>query len=95
MTSKKIEPEKEANRKKEFNNDFLLILHNDDIHSFDYVTEALIDICNHNYEQAVQCTLITHYKGSCDIYRGESAIMKKMKEEFYKKKLKVTIETAL
>ena len=37
--------------------DKILILHNDDIHSFDYVTVALMEVCGHSFEQASQCTL--------------------------------------
>ncbi|MCK4465864.1 MAG: ATP-dependent Clp protease adaptor ClpS, partial [Bacteroidales bacterium] len=40
-----------------------LTLYNDDIHTFDYVIKALIDVCGHDFIQAEQCAFITHYKG--------------------------------
>ncbi|HPS84363.1 MAG TPA: ATP-dependent Clp protease adaptor ClpS [Bacteroidales bacterium] len=40
-----------------------LILMNDDVNTFDHVIDSLIEICNHNEEQAEQCALITHLKG--------------------------------
>ncbi len=47
-----------------------LILYNDDINTFDYVIECLVEICEHNPVQAEQITHIVHYKGKCDIKHG-------------------------
>ena len=41
----------------------ILVLHNDEDHTFDYVIETLIEICEHTTEQAEQCTYLVHYKG--------------------------------
>lgn len=46
---------------------YKLVLANDDIHSFDYVIEALVKVCGHTLEQAEQCAFITHYKGRCEV----------------------------
>jgi ATP-dependent Clp protease adaptor protein ClpS len=74
-------------------NGYLLVLHNDEVHSFDYVIDALIDICDHDYEQAVQCTVITHHNGSCDIRKGEFGTLKKMKDALTERELSTTINT--
>ena len=47
-----------------------LILYNDDVHTFDYVIKALVDICRHTTEQAEQCAILVHLKGSCVIKQG-------------------------
>ena len=47
-----------------------LVLWNDDVHSFDYVIKALVDICRHTYEQAEQCTILVHYRGKCVVKTG-------------------------
>jgi ATP-dependent Clp protease adaptor protein ClpS len=58
-----------------------LILYNDNIHTFEYVIEALIKVCGHNTEQAEQCTLIAHYKGKCPIKNGtEEELLRYYKE---------------
>ena len=44
-----------------------LILYNDDIHTFDFVIDSLIEICDHQREQAEQCAVIVHYKGKCAV----------------------------
>ncbi|RKD90791.1 ATP-dependent Clp protease adaptor ClpS [Mangrovibacterium diazotrophicum] len=69
-----------------------LILHNDDYHSFDYVIEALMLICEHEQEQAVQCTLLTHYKGKCDVKKGSFSYLRPMKQALIAKDLKATID---
>ncbi len=73
-------------------NDNFLTLHNDDVHSFDYVTLALIEICGHSYEQASQCTLITHYKGKCDVKKGGFKTLRPLKEALIERKLNATID---
>ncbi len=70
----------------------LLILHNDDVHTFDYVIDALIDICEHGYEQAAQCTVLVHYKGKCDVKKGSFNSLKPMKEALLERELNATID---
>jgi ATP-dependent Clp protease adaptor protein ClpS len=47
-----------------------LVLFNDDVHSFDFVIDALVEVCSHELLQAEQCTLIVHYKGKCAVKNG-------------------------
>ena len=47
-----------------------LILFNDDVHSFDFVIESLIEVCEHEVLQAEQCTIIVHFKGKCAVKQG-------------------------
>lgn len=47
-----------------------LLLYNDDVNTFDYVIETLVEICGHEYMQAEQCAYIVHYKGKCDVKHG-------------------------
>jgi len=68
-----------------------LILMNDDVHTFDYVIDALIDICDHTYQQATQCTMIVHYKGSCDVKKGTFEELRPLRKALLNKELKATI----
>lgn len=84
---------------KEHTNDFIeeknrysLILHNDDVNSFEYVIKSLVEICKHNGEQAEQCAYITHYKGACDIKMGIQEILKPLRDSLRMRGLSVTIE---
>jgi len=47
-----------------------LVLHNDDINTFDYVMDTLVEVCDHSLTQAEQCATITHYKGKCEVRSG-------------------------
>lgn len=70
----------------------VLILYNDDYHTFDYVIDALIDICRHEEEQAVQCTYLVHYKGKADVKKGTFSFLKPMMTQLRKRDLKAVIE---
>jgi ATP-dependent Clp protease adaptor protein ClpS len=44
------------------------ILANDDTVHVDHVIHCLMDVCAHNYIQAVQCASIVHHTGTCSIF---------------------------
>jgi ATP-dependent Clp protease adaptor protein ClpS len=48
-----------------------IVLFNDDVNTFDFVIDSLIDVCEHTLEQAEQCTILVHYKGKCTVKTGE------------------------
>jgi len=92
MTQKETKKKVIKKIKEDSANDNFLILHNDDVHSFDYVIDALIEICKHNYEQAAQCTLIVHNKGKCDVKKGGFNKLKPLKDALIKRELNATID---
>lgn len=47
-----------------------LVVFNDEVNTFDFVIETLIDVCGHSAEQAEQCTLLIHFKGKCAVKKG-------------------------
>ena len=69
-----------------------LIIHNDDVNSFDWVIETLIDICGHTYEQAEQCSLLIHYKGKYAVKTGGFESLKPMKDGICDRGINATIE---
>lgn len=60
---------------------YKLVLHNDDVNTFDFVIECLIEICKHTPEQAEQCTLLVHYKGKCTVKTGSMDLLKPMHQK--------------
>lgn len=66
---------------------YKLILYNDDVHTFDYVIDSLIEICNHTTEQAEQCTFLVHYKGKCTVKTGSMNLLKPMHEKLVSREL--------
>lgn len=47
-----------------------IVLYNDDVNTFDWVIDCLIELCGHNSEQAEQCALLVHFKGKCQVKKG-------------------------
>jgi len=68
-----------------------LTLHNDDVHSFEYVIESLIEVCEHDVEQAEQCTYLVHYKGKCDVKKGTARSLNPLRKELSRRGLTATI----
>ncbi len=66
---------------------YKLVLHNDDIHTFDYVIDSLIEVCGHTLEQAEQCTILVHYKGKCTVKTGSLELLKPMHEKLISRSL--------
>ncbi len=69
-----------------------LILHNDDINTFEYIIESLIEICHHDPYQASQCAVLAHYKGACEIKHGIKDELYQLQNYFNDKNIYVTIE---
>lgn len=72
-------------------NENSLILYNDDYHTFDYVIDALMDICSMERVQAIQCTYLVHYKQKCEVKRGAKKDLLPMRRAFSERDLKATI----
>jgi ATP-dependent Clp protease adaptor protein ClpS len=68
-----------------------LILFNDEVNTFDFVIEALIDVCGHDHMQAEQCALVAHYKGKCAVKSGSFTELKPVHDELTNRKLTVSI----
>jgi ATP-dependent Clp protease adaptor protein ClpS len=92
MTSKETKRKPSEDYKGSVTNDNILILHNDETHSFDYVIHALMEICAHTYEQASQCSIITHYKGKCEVKKGGFKTLKPLKDALIERELNATID---
>lgn len=69
-----------------------LVLHNDDVNTFDFVIETLIDVCSHNPLQAEQCAHIVHNNGKCGVKKGSFTDLKPMRETLLQKGLSATID---
>lgn len=69
-----------------------LVLYNDDVNTFDWVIESLVSICNHERNQAEQCSMIIHYNGKCSVKEGNFDKLKPMCEALLDRGLSATIE---
>lgn len=69
-----------------------LVLYNDDVNTFDHVIDSLVEVCQHTFEQAEQCAMITHIKGKCQIKSGDEDYLLSLKSELLSKHLTVKVE---
>ena len=85
-------PQKLSSEGVDHQNQATLVLHNDEINTFDYVMEILIEICDHSTTQAEQCATITHYKGKCEVRSGSVTAMKELRYQLISRGLKATVD---
>lgn len=69
-----------------------LVLWNDDVHTFDYVIKALVDICRHTEEQAEQCAILVHCHGKCAVKHGSYTELLPMHQALLDKQLTTEIQ---
>jgi len=68
-----------------------LVLHNDEVNTFDYVMDILVEVCDHSMNQAEQCATITHFKGKCEVRSGSVSEMKELRYKLISHGLKATV----
>lgn len=92
MTKEQIKDKNAEQFNEAIGSNRVLMLHNDEENSFDFVIESLVDVCEHDEIQAEQCAFITHYKGKCDVKKAAFEVLKPMKDKLSSVGLSVTIE---
>jgi len=70
-----------------------LMVYNDDVNTFDWVIQSLMEICTHTFEQSEQLSLIIHYKGKACVKTGSMAKLKPMKDALVDRGLSAVIES--
>lgn len=69
-----------------------LIVWNDDVNTFDWVIETLVEICRHTHEQAEQCAYIIHFQGKYAVKQGDYETLNPMREAIIDRGINATIE---
>jgi ATP-dependent Clp protease adaptor protein ClpS len=68
-----------------------LILYNDDVNTFNYVIDSLVEVCDHDVVQAEQCAYLVHYTGKCEVKNGSFNQLRPMRAELSRRGLSVAI----
>jgi ATP-dependent Clp protease adaptor protein ClpS len=71
---------------------YSLIVHNDEVNTFDWVIECLMSVCGHTEQQAEQCALFIHFKGKYAVKHGTETELIPLKEALLDRHLTATIE---
>ncbi len=74
-------------------NPFGLIVWNDEVNTFEWVIETLIDVCDHSEDQAEQCAMLIHTKGKYAVKHGDFDTLKPMCDAITERGIGATIET--
>lgn len=69
-----------------------LIVWNDDVNTFDWVIDSLVEICDHSPEQAEQCALQIHYKGKCGVKKGSFDKLRPKAEALIERGIQATVD---
>ena len=84
--------ETDVETKEDIGKEKKLIIHNDDHHSFDFVIDALMNICELDLEESVQCTYIIHHRGKCVVKEGSEDKLKPMKKTLVDRGLRASLD---
>lgn len=74
------------------NKDHHLVVWNDEVNTFDWVIDTLIEICGHSDTQAEQCALLIHTKGKYSVKVGSFEKLKPMCDCITDRGIGATIE---
>ncbi|HMH33224.1 MAG TPA: ATP-dependent Clp protease adaptor ClpS [Puia sp.] len=69
-----------------------LVVWNDEVNTFEWVIETLMDICKHSAEQAEQCAMIIHTQGKYAVKKGSYESLKPMCDAITDRGIGATIE---
>ncbi len=70
-----------------------LIVWNDEVNTFQWVIETLMEVCGHTFEQAEQCSYIIHFKGKYAVKDGSFSDLKPMCDAILDRGIQATVET--
>jgi ATP-dependent Clp protease adaptor protein ClpS len=75
-----------------FEKSYQIIVWNDEVNTFDWVIETLIDVCGHTEEQAEQCALLIHTQGKYAVKNGSYKELKPKCDAITERGIGATIE---
>jgi ATP-dependent Clp protease adaptor protein ClpS len=70
-----------------------LIVWNDEVNTFEWVIDTLIDVCKHTAEQAEQCAFLIHFKGKYTVKEGSYDQLKPMCNAITERGINATVES--
>ncbi len=71
---------------------YKIVVWNDDVNTFDWVIESLMEVCAHTETQAEQCALIIHLNGKYAVKEGEFDTLRPQAEALIERGINATIQ---
>lgn len=72
-----------------------LIVWNDEVNTFEWVIETLMEVCGHSPEQAEQCAFIIHFQGKYAVKNGSYEELKPQCDAITDRGIGATIEVTV
>ena len=69
-----------------------LIVWNDEVNTFEWVIETLVEVCGHSQEQAEQCSYIIHFQGKYAVKIGTYKELKPLCDAITERGIGATVE---
>jgi len=69
-----------------------LIVHNDEVNTFDWVIQCFQEILNHTSEQSEQLSMIIHFKGKATVKTASFDVLRPLKDGLVDRGLSAVIE---
>ena len=69
-----------------------IIVWNDEVNTFEWVIETLMEVCGHSPEQAEQCSYFIHHKGKYAVKNGQYEDLKPMCDAITERGIGATVE---
>ena len=69
-----------------------IIVWNDEVNTFEWVIDTLIEICGHSEEQAEQCALLIHTQGKYAVQQGKFETLKPKRDAIVDRGIGATLE---
>ena len=71
---------------------YSLIVWNDEVNTFEWVIETLVEVCGHSTEQAEQCAYIIHFQGKYAVKQGSYDDLKPQCDAITERGIGATLE---
>ena len=69
-----------------------LVVWNDEVNTFEWVIETLMEVCGHSAEQAEQCAYIIHFRGKYAVKNGSYDDLKPQCDAITERGIGATVE---
>lgn len=71
---------------------YQIIVWNDEVNTFEWVIETLVEVCGHSEEQAEQCAMLIHTKGKYSVKHGDYDTLKPQTDAITERGIGATLE---
>ncbi len=75
-----------------FEKSYQIVVWNDEVNTFEWVIETLIEVCKHSTEQAEQCAMLIHTKGKYGVQQGSYDDLKPKVDAITERGISATLE---